>query len=80
MILYYHNTSSIRFDMFGTTHPHLPAYSSGIFAAWDGDLGVNGGGTANFGDYVHVPEPTSTLLVGIGGIGALLRRSRGQSA
>ncbi|MCW1926208.1 PEP-CTERM sorting domain-containing protein [Luteolibacter arcticus] len=76
MILYYENTSSIRFDMFGTTYPGLPPQNLGIFAAWDGNLGVNGGNTNGFGDLVTVPEPTAPILLGIATAGLLLRRTR----
>lgn len=76
MILYYHNTSSIRFDMFATTLPQLPGPNNGIFAAWDGNLGVNNGGTSGFGEFVPVPEPTAPLLIGVASITMLMRRSR----
>lgn len=76
MILYYENTSSVRFDMFATTSPELPGPNNGIFAAWDGDLGVNGGGTDGFGGFVAVPEPSAALLIGIAGIGWTFRRDR----
>jgi hypothetical protein len=75
MILYYQNTSSIRFDMFGTTFPGLPPQNSGLFAAWDGNLGVNGGGTSGFQPFVAVPEP-STALLGALAVGLLLHRRR----
>lgn len=76
MILYYQNTSSIRFDMFATTHPQLPGPNNGIFAAWDGDLSVTGGSTAGFGEIVAVPEPSSSLLISAAGAALLLRRTR----
>ena len=76
MILYYHNTSSIRFDMFGTTYPGIPPQNLGIFAAWDGNLGVNGGGTTGFGGMVVVPEPGVPVLLGAAAAGLLLRRGR----
>jgi hypothetical protein len=76
MILYYQNTSSIRFDLFATTKPGLPGPNNGIFGAWDGDLGLTGGGTDGFLPYVTVPEPSPTLLFGLTGIGLLLRRNR----
>ena len=76
MILYYQNTSSIRFDMFATTLPLLPGANNGIFAAWDGNLGLTSGGTQGFGEFVAVPEPSSSLLIGAAGIALLLRRAR----
>ncbi|WP_367871984.1 PEP-CTERM sorting domain-containing protein [Luteolibacter sp. Populi] len=76
MILYYHDTSSIRFDMFSTTSPQLPAQNSGIFGAWDGNLGVNGGGTDGFGDFVPVPEPSTAVLSAMAAISLALRRRR----
>lgn len=75
MILYYHNTSSIRFDLFATTLPQLPGPNNGIFAAWDGNLGLTNGGTDGFGGYVAVPEPSS-LLLGAITLPLLLRRKR----
>lgn len=80
MILYYENTSSIRFDLFATTLPQLPGPNNGIFAAWDGDLGLTGGSTQGFGAYVAVPEPSTPLLVGGAMAGLLWRRSRGRAA
>jgi hypothetical protein len=76
MILYYQNTSSIRFDMFGTTYAGIPPQNLGIFAAWDGNLGVNGGGTDGFNPLVTVPEPTAPILLGAAAAGLLLRRIR----
>jgi hypothetical protein len=76
MILYYHNTSSVRFDLFATTSPLLPGPNNGIFAAWDGNLGLTGGTTGGFGEFVTVPEPSSALLAGAAGIALLLRRAR----
>lgn len=75
MILYYQNTSSIRFDMFGTTYAGIPPQNLGIFAAWDGNLGVNGGGTNGFGEFIAVPEPSALLLLAAGA-GLMLRRDR----
>jgi hypothetical protein len=80
MILYYENTSSVRFDLFSTTLPQLPGPNNGIFAAWDGDLGLTGGSTQNFGSFVAVPEPGTPLLVGGAMAGMLLRRGRAKSA
>ena len=76
MILYYQNTSSVRFDLFATTLPDLPGPNNGIFAAWDGDLGLTGGNTDDFGSFVAVPEPGSTALFGASVAGLMLRRSR----
>ncbi|MEK7953724.1 PEP-CTERM sorting domain-containing protein [Luteolibacter soli] len=76
MILYYQNTSSIRFDMFSTTQPGLPVQNNGIFAAWDGDLGLTDGTTGGFNPLVVVPEPTAPLLLSVASMGMLLRRSR----
>ena len=76
MILYYHNTSSVRFDLFSTTQSQLPGPNNGIFAAWDGNLGLTNPATPGFGGFVAVPEPSSSLLIGVAGIALLLRRSR----
>jgi len=76
MILYYQNTSSIRFDLFATTLPLLPGPNNGIFAAWDGNLGLTGGTTNGFGEFVAVPEPSSSLLLVAAGATLLLRRKR----
>ncbi len=78
MILYYQNTSSIRFDMFSTTEPGLPGPNNGIFAAWDGDLGLTDGSTAGFGELITVPEPGVVILVGTASLGLMLRRGRRQ--
>lgn len=75
-IAYYQNTSSIRFDMFATTQPWLPAANNGIFAAFDGDLSVNGGTTSGFRPYVAVPEPSAAVLTSGAAILALFRRKR----
>ena len=74
MILYYQNTSSVRFDLFATTLPGLPGQNSGIFAAWDGNLGLTNGGTEGFGEVVTVPEPSAAVLVLAGALGLLRRR------
>jgi hypothetical protein len=76
MILYYQDVSSVRFDWFSTTQSGLAPESHGIFAGLDGNLGLTGGGTAGFGDFVPIPEPSSTLLMGIAGAGFALRRRR----
>ena len=76
MILYYHDTSSIRFDLFATTLPWINPANLGIYAAWDGNLSLTDGSTEDFGEYVHVPEPSTTLLFGATAIGLLLRRAR----
>jgi hypothetical protein len=80
MILYYENTSSIRFDMFSTTYAGLPPQNLGIFAAWDGNLGVNGGNTNGFNSLVVVPEPTAPILLGLASVSLLLRRRRQRGA
>ena len=79
MILYYQNTSSIRFDMFATTDPELPSANNGIFAAWDGDLGLTGGNTDNFTDFTAVPEPASVILLSLSGLAFSFRRDRRSS-
>ena len=76
MILYYHDTSSIRFDMFATTYAGIPPQNLGIFAAWDGGLGVNGGATDGFGQFIAVPEPSAPVLVAVAATGLMLRRTR----
>ena len=80
MILYYENTSSVRFDLFATTLPELPGPNNGIFAAWDGDLSLTGGSTANFGGFVTVPEPGTPVLAGAALAGLMLRRTRTRNA
>ncbi len=78
-IAYYHNTSSIRFDMIATTFPSNPAQNNGIFAAIDGDLGLTGGQTGDFGTFVAVPEPGSCSLVACAiSLGTLRRRRQGR--
>lgn len=76
MILYYQNVDSIRFDLFSTTLPGLPGQNSGVFGAWDGNLGVNGGGVNGFGDFVPVPEPSTAALTVAAMAGFVLRRRR----
>lgn len=80
MILYYQNTSSVRFDLFATTLPGLPGPNNGIFAAWDGDLSLTDGSTDNFGSFVAVPEPGTPVLVGAAVAGLMLRRTRTRNA
>ena len=80
MILYYHNTASIRFDLFATTRPQLPGPNSGIFAAWDGNLSLTGGNSNGFGEFVAVPEPSAPLMVGVATVTMLLRRTRSSAA
>jgi len=75
MILYYQNTSSIRFDMFATTYEGIRPQDLGMFAAWDGNLGVNGGTTNGFDPLVVVPEPAAPILLGIASAGLMLRRT-----
>ncbi len=79
MILYYQDTSSVRFDLFSTTTPGLPVQNSGIFAAWDGDLGLTGGGTNGFGEFVAVPEPSVALMAALGA-GLMWRRARSRAS
>ncbi len=75
-IAYYENTSSVRFDMYATTSPTLPWGNNGVFAAFDGDLSVNGGNTNGFNPYQPIPEP-STPLLAMGAVSlAMLRRTR----
>ena len=76
MILYYQNTSSVRFDMFGTTYPGLPIQSSGIFQAWDGNLSLTNGNTNGFGPMVTVPEPSSVMLAALAAAKLAMRRRR----
>jgi hypothetical protein len=76
MILYYHDVSSIRFDWFSTSQFGLPPQNNGIFGALDGDLGLTGGGTTGFGEFIPVPEPSAPLLVTAATLGAALRRRR----
>ncbi len=56
-IAYYQNASTIRFDMFSTTTGG-PVGNYGIFAAFDGDLSLTGGGTSGFGGFTPIPEPS----------------------
>lgn len=75
-IAYYHNTSSVTFDMYGTTQPWLPGANNGIFAAFDGDLSLTNGSTSGFDSFVNIPEPSASLLaVGAASL-AMLRRKR----
>ncbi len=76
MILYYENTSSIRFDMFSTTLPGLPGAQSGVFGAWDGNLSLIGGDRSGFGPMVAVPEPSVPLLAAMAALGGVMRRRR----
>lgn len=76
MILYYQNTSSVRFDMFGTTLAGLPIQNSGIFQAWDGDLSLIDGDTSGFGPMVSIPEPATPALAALAVIKLALRRRR----
>ena len=75
-IAYYQNTSSIRFDMFSTTHPENPTANSGIFAGFDGNLSLTSGQTDNFGSFSPVPEPSPFVLSAITVSLTLLRRKR----
>lgn len=75
-IAYYHNTSSIRFDMFATTQPWLPQANNGIFGAFDGDLSVINGNTNGFEPYIAVPESSTSLLLAGAASLAMLRRKR----
>ncbi len=75
-IAYYHNTSSVTFDMYATTLPWLPGANNGVFAAFDGDLSLTGGSTTGFGNYQSIPESSTSLLaVGAASL-AMLRRKR----
>lgn len=75
-IAYYHNTSSIRFDLFATTYPSNPTGNNGIFAAFDGDLSLLGGDPSNYGSYVAVPEPHAAALMVLAGAVLIGRRRR----
>lgn len=76
-IAYYQNTSSIRFDLFSTTLPSNPAANNGVFAGFDGNLGVSGGQTSGFGSFVPIPEPSSFSLTACAlSLGLLRRRDR----
>lgn len=75
-LVYYQNTSSIRFDMYAITQPWLHPQNNGVFAAFDGDLSVVGKDISGFHGFVAVPEP-STSLLGAGAVTlALFRRGR----
>ncbi len=76
MILYYQDVSSIRFDWFSTTQSGLLPQNHGIFAALDGNLGLTNGGTAGFGDFVPVPEPSGPMLAAMAAAGFAFRRRR----
>jgi hypothetical protein len=76
MILYYHDVSSIRFDWFSTSQSGLAAENLGIFGALDGDLGLTGGGTTGFGEFIAVPEPSAAMLIGAAALGLAFRRCR----
>jgi hypothetical protein len=78
-IAYYQNTSQIRFDLFSTTSTNNPPGNNGIFASFDGDLGIVGGNLSGYGAFVAIPEPGTPLLAGTALAGLLLRRSRTRS-
>jgi hypothetical protein len=78
-IAYYQNTSQIRFDLFSTTGSSNPPGNNGIFASFDGDLGLVGGDLSGYGGFVPVPEPGVPLLAGTAIAALLLRRNRAQS-
>lgn len=75
-IAHYQNTSSIRFDLFGTTLPSNPAANNGIFASFDGDLSLTHHHTGEFGQFVAVPEPATAALPLLAAVAMLLRRRR----
>lgn len=75
-IAYYRNTSSVRFDMFGTTLPSNPAQNNGIFAGFDGNLGLTHHHTPGYGEFVAVPEPSTMALPLLAFAGILVRRRR----
>jgi hypothetical protein len=76
MILYYHDVSSVRFDWFSTSQSGLAPGNNGIFGALDGDLGLTGGSTTGFGEFIPVPEPSASLLMAAAILGLALRRRR----
>lgn len=75
-ILHYHNTSSIRFDMFSTTDPNHPWHRSGIFTGIDGNLGLAGTSAADYGAYQVVPEPGQAAMAAGAAVAFCLRRRR----
>jgi len=81
-IAYYQQTSSVTFELLAsTTHDAVgPAGSFGntygIFTAFDGNLSLINGNTANFGTFVPVPEPASVLLCMVGMTAGIFRRQR----
>lgn len=75
-ILNYHNTSSIRFDMFSSTSDNHPWNKSGIFAGIDGNLGLAGTAAADYGAYVVIPEPSQFSLALVALSLACFRRRR----
>ncbi len=75
-IAYYQNTSSIRFDLFSTTEAYHPAVNSGIFVAFDGDLGLLDGDSTGFGTFIPIPEPSTPLIALATTAMGMLRRSR----
>lgn len=58
LLLHYHDTSSVRFDMFSTTSGDHPWNKSGIFTGIDGNLGLAGTSAASYGAFQSIPEPT----------------------
>lgn len=74
-VAYYHDTSSIRFDIFSTTTGG-PVANYGVFTAFDGDVSLLGGNFSGLGPLVAVPEPTSPLLVAVALSFALSQRRR----
>lgn len=75
-IAYYQNTSQIRFDLFSTTSTNNPPGNNGIFAAFDGDLGLISGDLSGYGAFVPVPEPSAPLIAATALSSLLLRRTR----
>lgn len=75
-IVYYQNTSSIRFDMFATTYPSNPTGNNGVFAAFDGDLSLLNGDPSSYGPYVAIPEPHGAALAVLSAASLLARRRR----
>lgn len=76
-LAYYHNTSSIRFDIFSTTTGG-PVANYGVFTAFDGDLSLTNGSTAAFGSFVAIPEPSAPLLAATTLFLTLIHRRRAQ--
>lgn len=75
MILYFENTNHVVFQWEIQNLDGLPPQNSGFFKGLDGDLGLTGGGTANFSSFTAVPEPATATVALLSAL-LCLRRHR----